>query len=345
MVFVLFPVAVLAAALLYQGMSAARDRHLYAPPGRLIKVGGARLHLHEKGNGRPVVVLEAGIGASSLSWAVVQPGIAAFTKVVSYDRAGLGWSASSRVPRSVTGMIGELRSLLSEAGAGPPYILVGHSFGGLLVQAYAALHLSEVAGLVLVDPVSAKAWASCPETELRRLQLGAKLAKRGAWAARFGLVRGALAALVAGRRWFPKLAARLSGPQGTSAMTNLIAEVRKLPPEVWPLVRSHWSDPKCFRAMAEYLCCLPECAQCAVEMHVKGVPMIVLSAANAKPEELQEREEWIKQSGWGKQIQVPESGHWLHLERPELVIAAVQEVVELARKVSQGADRNHSVHN
>ncbi|HZS53002.1 MAG TPA: alpha/beta hydrolase [Bryobacteraceae bacterium] len=329
MLFVLVPLALLAAAFFYQTISAARDRHVHPPPGRLIQVGNARLHLHEQGQGSPIVVLEAGIGASSLSWALVQPKIAAFARVISYDRAGLGWSAASEVPRSVDGMISELRSLLLQARAELPYVLVGHSFGGLLIRAYAALYPQDVAGLVLVDPVSVKAWADCPQPELRRLLLGVKLSKRGAWAARFGLVRGSLALLVAGRRWFPKHIARLGGRQGTTAMTNLIAEVRKLPPEVWPLVRSHWSDPKCFLAMAAYLHCLPECARRTVEMPVRGRPMVILSAATAKQEELDERDEWIKQSGCGKHIQVPESGHWLHLEHPELVVEAVQEVINM----------------
>jgi pimeloyl-ACP methyl ester carboxylesterase len=229
-------------------------------------------------------------------------------------------------------MIDELRSLLAQAGARPPYILVGHSFGGLLIRAFAALYPQEVAGLVLVDPVSIQAWANCPESGLERLRRGIKLANRGAWAARFGLVRAALMALVAGRRWFPKLAARVGGRQGTAAVTNLIGEVRKLPPEVWPLVRSHWSNPKCFRAMAEYLQCLPECARCAEQMPVKGVPTIILSAANAKPEEVREREEWIRQNGEGKHIEVAESGHWLHLEQPHQVVIAVQELVQHARE-------------
>lgn len=277
------------------------------------------------------MVLEAGIGASSLSWTFVQPKIASFTSVVSYDRAGLGWSALSPVPRTVPGMVNELRSLLSQASLEPPYVLVGHSFGGLLVRAYASLYPKEVAGLVLVDPVSIAAWANCPESELQRLHLGVKLSRRGAWAARLALVRAALGALMAGRRWFPKLAARMSGPQGTAAMTNMVGEVRKLPPEVWPIVRSHWSDPKCFRALSGYLNSLPESARYAAGMHpITGIPLIVLSASNAKPEELDEREQWISESGIGKQIRVPHSGHWLHLEQPDLVVSAVREVIQLA---------------
>ena len=158
MILVLAPLALFAAALVYQSLSSIRDRRVYPPPGRLFQVGKTRLHLHEQGQGSPVVILESGIGATSLSWAVLQPKIAEFTKVVSYDRAGLGWSTHASGRRTVSGMVDELHCLLSEAQVKPPYVLVGHSFGGLLVRAYASTYPSEVAGLVLVDPVSVLAW-------------------------------------------------------------------------------------------------------------------------------------------------------------------------------------------
>ncbi len=285
------------------------------------------MHLHEQGQGTPTVVLESGIGASSLSWALVQPEIAKLTRVISYDRAGLGWSESSSVPRTVPGMVNELRSLLAEANIPPPYILVGHSFGGLLVRAYAALYAPEVLGLVLVDPVSVSYWANCPANELQRLRLGVKLSKRGIWAARLGLVRLALATLIAGRSWFPKLAARVGGRKGTAALANLVGEVRKLPAGVWPIVRSHWSEAKCFRALANYLDCLPESAKDAQSLAPNKAPTIILSAANAKAQELEERDLWVSASSRGRHIQVPDSGHWLHLENPQAVVRAVEEIL------------------
>lgn len=333
MIFLLVPIAILLSALLYQSAGAVRDRRVYPPPGRILTVGHTKLHLHEQGQGSPVVVFESGIGASSLSWVVLQPKVAAFTRTVSYDRAGLGWSALSRIPRTVPAMVEELHLLLSRANVSPPYILVGHSFGGLLVRAYASIHPKEIAGLVLVDPVSIAAWANCSETERKRLGLGATLSTRGAWAARFGLVRAALAILVRGGRWFPKLAARMSGSQGTTAMTNLVGEVRKLPPEYWPAVRSHWSDPRCFRALAGYRNCLPESARYAAQMRLaERIPIIILSASTASQQELQERDRWIAESGIGRHIHVPDSGHWLHLDHPELVVEAVRDLIHLAQR-------------
>lgn len=326
MIFLLLPLAVLASALLYQKLRETVDRRRYPPPGRLIAVGKTLLHLHEQGQGSPVVVFESGIGASSLSWAVIQPKVAAFSRSVSYDRAGLGWSATSHEPRSIPGMIQELRSLLSSAGLAAPFVLVGHSFGGLLARVYAFIYPHEIVGLVLLDPVSVTAWAKCPEGERKRLQLGVRLARRGAWLARFGLVRAALDALAAGGRWFPQLAARVSGRQGTTAVAKLVGEVQKLPPEVLPTIRAHWSDPKCFRALAQYLDCLPDCAVYAAGVSAAHIPTIILSASTATEEELKEREEWIRETGAGRHTIVQNSGHWLHLEQPDLVIEAIREL-------------------
>ncbi len=102
--------ALLTAGVVYQQIGARRERRRFAPPGRLIDVGGHRLHVTCSGIGSPVVLLESGIAASSLSWAVVQPQIAAFTRVCSYDRAGLAWSEPASCPRTFERMVDELET-------------------------------------------------------------------------------------------------------------------------------------------------------------------------------------------------------------------------------------------
>lgn len=322
----LLPVVLLATGLAYQAVESARDRRRYPAPGQLIDVDGQKLHINIQGRGSPAVVLESGIGASSLSWSAVQPKIAQFTCVVSYDRAGLGWSEGPAAPRTVETMVNELRGLLNAAEVPPPYILVGHSFGGLLVRAYAALYPREVAGLVLVDPVGISTWAECSKPEQRRIRLGVSLGKRGAWLARIGLVRAALATLVAGRTWFPKLAAHAGGKKGTAALAHLIAEVRKLPPELWPTVRAHWSDAKCFIALSGYLGCLPSSARYAATLRLAEVPTIVLSASTATQKELDERDVWTSEHPQSRHIRVPHSGHWLHLDHPQVVSKTITEL-------------------
>jgi hypothetical protein len=146
-------VAVLLAATgaFYQSLSERRERRAHPRPGQLIDIGGYKLHINCTGQGSPAVILDSGLGDTHISWRKVQPPIAQFTRVCSYDRAGLGYSESS--PRSSTSQdfAEELHTLLHNAGISPPYILVGHSMGGFDVRLFASLYRSEVAGMVLVD--------------------------------------------------------------------------------------------------------------------------------------------------------------------------------------------------
>jgi pimeloyl-ACP methyl ester carboxylesterase len=322
----------IAAAIIYQTLGSYYDARRFPAPGRLIDIGVCRLHLNEQGLGSPVVVLESGIAASSLSWALVQPKIAELTRACSYDRAGLSWSDNCTVSRTLHQIVSELKSLLSHAGLSGPYILVGHSFGGAVIRAFANLQPANVAGLIFVDPVSLEYWAKCGPNEERRLRLAARLSRRGALLARIGVVRAALTALASGGKRFPKLIARISAGQGTDVILRLVGEIQKLPQDLWPTLRAHWSRPKCFRAMAAYLEALPESARTAILMPIPPeIPFIVLSASSANDAELQERDSWVQQSRCGRHIRIEESGHWLQLERPDVVVAAIQELVGLAR--------------
>ncbi|MBV9083095.1 MAG: alpha/beta hydrolase [Acidobacteriaceae bacterium] len=327
--------ALLALGLAYQGIESYRDRRRFRPLGRVVAVGQSKLHLHEQGSGAPAVLLEAGLAATSLGWSLVQPEIATFTRVCSYDRAGLGWSEHARppAPRTVQQMVSELSEALAATRIGPPYILVGHSFGGLLIRAYASLSPEHVAGLVFVDPVSLESWAKCDAGSRRKLMYGIRLSRRGAILARFGLVRAALTLLARGGRRVPKLMGRAAAGEGAVVMQRLVGEVQKLPPEIWPMVRSHWSNPKSFRAMAEYLECLPASAEAAIAMPLPpGVPFVVLSAANATDREIAERDEWVRGNAIGRHVRVEGTGHWIQLERPDVVVDAVRELVDRCRR-------------
>ncbi len=129
----------------------ARLRKQYPPFGELIDIGGYRLHMHVEGTGAPTVVLDAGAGGIGLSWELVRPAIAKVTRVVVYDRAGLGWSDPSPYPRDAHTMAQELHAMLTISRIPGPYILVGHSLGGPVARQFAAKYPDEVAGLVMVD--------------------------------------------------------------------------------------------------------------------------------------------------------------------------------------------------
>ena len=128
----------------------------HLPPGRLVAVGGHHLHVNCTGQGGPTVILESGLGGTDLEWVKVQPEVAKFTRVCSYDRAGYGWSERGPQPRTGAVLADELARLLStlqriDDGYRPPYVLVGHSLGGLVVRGYASRYPERVAGLVLID--------------------------------------------------------------------------------------------------------------------------------------------------------------------------------------------------
>ncbi|HEX8881763.1 MAG TPA: alpha/beta hydrolase, partial [Candidatus Acidoferrum sp.] len=120
-------------------------------PGRLVDVGGYRLKINCGGRGSPTVLLESGLGDVLSEWRPVQLQISTFTRVCSYDRAGYGESDAGPLPRTSLQISRELHALLQNAGEHPPYILVGHSFGGYNVRVFNGEFRNEVVGMVLAD--------------------------------------------------------------------------------------------------------------------------------------------------------------------------------------------------
>jgi pimeloyl-ACP methyl ester carboxylesterase len=329
-----FAVLLLLAAAWYQHAGATRDARRFPPPGRLIDVDGTRLHINVQGDGSPPVVFEAGIAATSLSWQLVQPEVARLAQTASHDRAGLGWSAGARRSRDVGQVVEELRLLLDSAGVPSPRILVGHSYGGLVVRAYAARYPKEVAGMVLVDPVAASEWSDPPPSSRRMLKLGIRLSRRGTLLARLGVPRIALRFLTGGARKLPKLIARATSGPGSGLIDRVVGQVQKLPRELWPAIQSHWCDPKCFLGMARYLEALPESAAAvtrAGDAALHDMPLIVLSSANASAIERAEHEMLARCSSQGCCEIVSGSGHWIQIDRPDAVIRAIGELVSRCR--------------
>jgi hypothetical protein len=174
-----------------------------------------------------------------------------------------------------------------------------------------------VSGLLLVDPVNPCEWMPMPPAQTHRLHRGIALSRRGALLARFGVVRFALALALSGSRRLPRLIARLSAGRGASTTDRLAGEVKKLPPHTWPMIRMHWSDERCFATMAEYLDRLPANVQAAVEGGwPAGIPAIVLTVNGSSPD---------LPPGAIHRI-AHNSGHWIQLDEPELVIEAVREL-------------------
>jgi len=138
----------------WQAVATRYFERKHPAPGKLFDVGGHRLHLFSQGSGSPAVIIDAGLSGASYDWETVATGIAQFTQVCTYDRAGYGWSDPGPRPRTSQQAVEELRTLLQKAEVKPPFILVGHSWSGLNVRLYASQHPDEVAGLILVDALN-----------------------------------------------------------------------------------------------------------------------------------------------------------------------------------------------
>lgn len=326
--------------LVYQSLGERKDARRFPAPGKRVDVDGQLLHYQESGKGDPVVVLESGISASSLNWERVVPLLANRTRVIRYDRGGLGWSGPAGEARIASRLVLELRGVLESANAMRPVILVGHSFGGLLCLLYACRYRDQVAGIVLVDPVPRVEWYPISGLQLHRLNHGIRLALRGALLARLGIVRLALNLMMGGARRFPKAIASASSGRASSVIERLIGEVRKMPEHLWPIIQAHWSTPRTFLSMASHFENLPDSiAEYLAETYPPHVPLTVLSAESSPIEAMDEHVADSQLSLVGTHRVVPNSGHWIQLDQPEVVAGAVLELVEFLQSLEQPASR------
>lgn len=306
------------------------------PAGEWVEMGTHRLMVRRAGTGRPAVVFDAALGASSLSWALVQPEIARDTLTVSYDRAGMGGSGAGPMPRTAGRIVEELRGLLERAGVEPPYVMVGHSYGAMCARLFAERYRGETAGLVLVDAPEEERWARPNAEDAHRLKMGAWLARRGALAARLGVARavawmarlGALGAARAVSNTFS--AGALKGQTD-----HLLAPLGKLPPPLQRAAQEAWVQPRFYEALASQMETLREGAAEAEAAGREGalgrLPLAVVTAAGPSEARRREQERAARQSERGRHWVASGGGHWIPLDEPETVIRAVRAVLEQAR--------------
>jgi pimeloyl-ACP methyl ester carboxylesterase len=312
----------LAAGALYQRIAARR----VLAPGEMVDVGGHRLHVACSGAGRPPVLLEAGIAASSLSWAAVQPAVSEITRVCTYDRAGLAWSDVPSCPRTFERIVDELATVLAGVASGQRCILVGHSFGSFIVRGYAMRHPDAVAGLVLVDP--AVEWLTPDARRAHRLRRARRLSRVGAWLATVGIPRACLALLIGGAPAAPQRFSRLFGETVAQTLERLVGEVRKLPPAMYPLMQEFWSQAKCYRAMADHLGVLERDAAVIARIATPAeIPTIVISSGQQPPDQIERQRQLAAASHAGRHIIAARSSHWVQFDEPALIVEAIRTLV------------------
>lgn len=326
------PALLLGSGALYQAVGTARDRRRFPPPGRLVRVNNRLMHVHVIGEGTPTVLFESGMGASCLSWTHVQPAVAKFSRAVSYDRAGQGWSDLAREPRSAQQIAQELHTLLDAAGVPAPYVLVGHSFGGYVTRAFAHLYREDVVGLVLVDSIHPAEWGNPTPEQLRVISVGLRYAHIAGWLARLGVVRFCLSRVAQGSPRIAWSAANAFGARVSTTVQRIAGEICKLPEPLLPVVQGFWSQPKSFVSLGQHVAALKvSAAQAAAANSFGDLPLVVLSGDHHPEPYANWQRDLARLSSRGVQMVAGESGHWIHLDRPELVTQVIREVVAAAR--------------
>jgi pimeloyl-ACP methyl ester carboxylesterase len=322
-------VALVATGFLYQWIGSHYDRLRYAAKGRWIDIGeGQRLYLLEKGSGQPTVLFEAGIAATNLNWFHIQETVSEFAATASYDRSGLGWSSPSRTVRTPSNIAVELHELLQEAGIRAPFILVGHSFGGLVMRRFALLYPEEVASVVLIDPMRCEEWSPLDPAKQATIDRGLKLSSYAIPIARFGLARLAVTSLLCRSGRIADRLAGAAGEGGMHVLGRIKGEVGKMPREVWPIVAAHWSRPSYYAGMRSHVAAVPDTVQ---EMRdaepIRGIPVLLLTPGKSTP---LSDDCLLKIGDSVTQVIALSSAHWIHLDEPDLVIESIREMVMAA---------------
>jgi pimeloyl-ACP methyl ester carboxylesterase len=291
------------------------------PLGRLVDIGSRRLHLYCVGHGSPAVIVENGQSSFSMDWGLVQPGVAKITQVCTYDRAGYAWSERGPATGSVEQTSDDLHLLLRMAGVRSPYVMVGASIGALYVQGYQRRYPNEVVGLVLDDPAGEE---------------GAKYLVNGKDMPIYEMTGADM------RAAFKPL---FTNPPHYDPPTKIEEPYDRLPPSLQPL--RLWAWQKFFAEMdvvndlitadswrSEFIALRRW--RLSSPHPLGSLPLIVLGR---NQEDNATRQKDLRAltalSSTGKLIIAENSGHAIHLYRPELVTRSITEVVTAARTRSR----------
>jgi pimeloyl-ACP methyl ester carboxylesterase len=322
----------LLAGIAYQRVGARTDRRHHPPPGKFVNLRTHRLHLLDEGEGSPTILLEAGLMSTNLSWAGIRRDLAASYRVVSYDRAGLGWSDIGPMPRTAERIVDELHSLLQLTTIPGPYVLVGHSFGGLTMPLLAARYPEKIAGMVLVDPVVPAEWNPPSDHDLKRARIGAAVCRRAGLLSRAGVIRFVAFLLNSKAKKVAGHLVRLLS-RGTPADSGTVSSswFWNLPPNERQMASVFWVQQKFCNTIASQLESLPGSAKQIAELDYScDKPVIILSAKSTPATRREQHVSISQRLPQGRHILADKSSHWIMLDQPELVLGAIHEVARKA---------------
>jgi len=307
LIIILLILAVLySVGMLYEARAETADRERFSPAGRMVNVNGRAMHIYcagERAPGQPVVILEAGLGDHLYSWYSLQTEVSGFARVCAYDRAGMGWSEPSRAPRTAGQIADELAALLVSAQEPGPYVLVGHSYGGLIARMFAARYPESVVGLILVDSTNADDFVTYPTWALKIFpiqEIGVPAFLQNA-----GLLR-------------------LAGIKPT----DISEYMGLLPADTIPAAFALALRADSVWVTYHEMMLMPESSREAVQAGNLGdLPVIALITPAEEdgsfPELYQER--FLALSS-NSRVDVIDCGHYVHWEQPELVLEAIREL-------------------
>jgi pimeloyl-ACP methyl ester carboxylesterase len=292
----------------YEAIAGLQDAARHPAPGQLVDVGGHRLQITCVGRGSPVVILDAGLGGTSRDWVLVQAQLSTRTRVCAYDRAGMGWSDAGPRPRSPARLAEELHVLLAKAEVPAPYLIVAHSLSGKSARLFAASHPDAVAGMVLIDTRSERIDAVTTPTETRAFSAALK---------RQAILLSLARRLGLARLLWPSFAPQPDLPPGTIAKMALLQ-----------------TQPKSLRAATE-----EGLERSANDRGLSGaslgaIPLVVIAAGDSMagiPGWGEAQAGLAALSSRGRLVVAEESSHLVQIDRPEIVIEAVQSVLVTVR--------------
>lgn len=324
-------VAALFLQALAQFLCVRRDARKFPAPGVIVNTSRGSMHVCQMGSGNPPLVLEAGIAASSLNWSILQPQLAEFAATYSYDRPGFGWSAPSTRECTLQEMSDDLHAVVTALKITTPYVLVGHSFGALILSVYAQRFPEELAGIILVDPLTPEEWIKPHRAQRWQLWRGVWFSRAGAALGGIGVVRFCLWLLLQqrGNSGVPKRVLGLFGGKASETGLRIVGELAKLPPETVRMIRERWSHGRFFLTMSRYIQRLPKNAAEASRFQIPAhIPVTVISGAHQPPVLLAEHQAIATHSLCGKHLIAEKGAHWVHLDQPELIVEALCDIAE-----------------